>query len=121
MILETAARAARRRPCGAAPVTKRGVRPEGARANALTISKTDIYFHMRTISLHVSDSDYEAYKTLAARTSRPVAQLIREAMSRWLGEHPLDAPSLRDVRPVDLGPMLQPFDRSELADEMYQR
>ncbi len=76
---------------------------------------------MRTISLHVSDSDYEAYKTLAARTSRPVAQLIREAMSRWLSEHPLEAPSLRDVQPVDLGPMLQPFDRAELADEMYER
>ena len=76
---------------------------------------------MRTISLHVSDSDYEAYKALASRTSRPVAQLIREAMSRWLSEHPLEAPSLRDVQPVDLGPMLQPFDRAELADEMYQR
>ena len=76
---------------------------------------------MRTISLHVSESDYEAYRTLAARTSRPVAQLIREAMARWLGENPVEAPSLRDIRPVDLGPMLQPFDRSELADEMYQR
>lgn len=76
---------------------------------------------MRTISLHVSDADYEAYKTLASRTSRPVAQLIREGMSRWLSEHPLEAPSLRDVRPVDLGPMLQPFDRADLADEMYQR
>jgi hypothetical protein len=76
---------------------------------------------MRTISLHVSDLDYEAYKTLASRTSRPVAQLIREAMSRWLSEHPLEAPSLRDVQPVDLGPMLQPFNRADVADEMYQR
>ena len=51
------------------------------------------------------------------RSARPRS----EAMARWLGENPVEAPSLRDVRPVDLGPMLQPFDRSELADEMYQR
>ncbi len=76
---------------------------------------------MRTISLHVSYADYEAYKTLASRSSRPVAQLIREAMSRWLSEHPLEAPSLREVQPVDLGPMLQPFNRAELAEEMYER
>jgi hypothetical protein len=76
---------------------------------------------MRTISLRVSDSDYEAYKVLSSRTSRPVAELIREAMSRWLRENPIEAPSLRNVQPVDLGPMLQPFDCADLADEMYER
>jgi hypothetical protein len=76
---------------------------------------------MRIISVHVSDADYAAFKSLAAQDERPVAELIREAMARWLVEHRRSGGSLADIRPVDCGEMLRPFDRNEVADETFDR
>lgn len=76
---------------------------------------------MRTISVHVSDTDYTEFKSLAAQAGRPVAELIRDAMRRWLAEYHRDGGSLADLKPVDCGAMLVPFDRSEVADEMFDR
>lgn len=76
---------------------------------------------MRTISVHVSEADYAAFKSLAAQDERPVAELIREAMNQWLVGHRRTGGSLVDVRPVDCGAPLRPFDRSEVADEMFER
>lgn len=76
---------------------------------------------MRTISVHVSEADYAAFKSLAAQDERPVAELIREAMSHWLVGYRRTGGSLADVRPLDCGAQLRPFDRSEVADEMFER
>ena len=76
---------------------------------------------MRTISIHVSEADYAAFKSLAAQDERPVAELIREAMSLWLVGHRRTGGSLSDIRPVDCGALLRPYDRSEVADEMFDR
>ena len=76
---------------------------------------------MRTISVHVSEADYAAFKSLAAQDERPVAELIREAMSHWLAGHRRTGGSLADIRPVECGAPLRPFDRSEVADEMFER
>jgi hypothetical protein len=42
---------------------------------------------MKTISLAVSESDYEAYRTAAKQQRRSTADLIREAMSVYRGTH----------------------------------
>jgi hypothetical protein len=76
---------------------------------------------MRGISVHVSEADYAAFQSLAAQDERPGAELIREAVSRWLVEHPRTGGSLVGIRPVDCGVPLQPVDRSEVADEMFDR
>jgi hypothetical protein len=76
---------------------------------------------MRTISVNVSEADYDEFKSLAAQDDRPVAELIRDAMSRWLGDRRRTGPSLVDIQPVDCGAMLRPFERSEVADEMFDR
>lgn len=76
---------------------------------------------MRMISLHVSDSDYTAFKSLAAQDERPVAELIREAMHAWLRTHQRVGGSLADVPVVNCGAQLRDFDRAELADELYDR
>jgi hypothetical protein len=76
---------------------------------------------MRTISVHVSEADYATFKSLAAQAERPVAELIREAMSDWLVGHRRNGGSLSNVRPVDCGAPLRPFDRAEVADEMFER
>lgn len=76
---------------------------------------------MRTISIHVSEADYAAFKSLAAQDERPVAELIREAMSLWLVGHRRNGGSLVELRPVDCGAPLLPFERDEVADEMFDR
>jgi hypothetical protein len=76
---------------------------------------------MRTISLHVSESDYAEFKSFAAQSARPVAALIRDAMARWLIEHRQEGLSLTSLDPVDCGAMLRSFNRAEVADEMFNR
>lgn len=74
---------------------------------------------MRTISIHVSAADYDEFRSLAAQHGRPVAELIREAMSRWLSGHRRDGASLLDLEPIDCGSLLRPFERSDVAEEMF--
>lgn len=76
---------------------------------------------MRTISIHVSDSDYAEFKSLAAQDERPVAELIREAMRRWLADQRRSGASLTDLAAIDCGAMLRPFERDEVAEEMFER
>ena len=48
-----------------------------------------------------------ARSTSAIEPSTPAAQMNRK--------------SLRDVKPLTCGPILQPFSRAEIADEMFDR
>lgn len=73
---------------------------------------------MRPISLHVEDEVYRNLKTLAERTGRPVSELIREAMSEYLGRKIGRGPSLFDMPPHPSGDLLKPWTREELLDEM---
>lgn len=76
---------------------------------------------MRTISIHVSDADYAEFKSRAAQDQRPVAELIREAMRRWLADQRRSGASLTDLGAIDCGEMLRPFDRYEVTEEMFER
>ena len=81
-----------------------------------------MYDHsMRTISIHVTDSDYAEFKSRAAQDERPVAELIREAMRHWLTDQRRSGAALTDLAAIDCGAMLRPFDRHEVADEMFDR
>lgn len=77
--------------------------------------------HTRTISIHVTEADYAAFKSLAAQDERPVAELIREAMRRWLADQRRSGASLANLAAIDCGAVLRPFERSEVADEMFGR
>ena len=76
-------------------------------------------FTMKTISLSVSESDYEAFRRAARGKNRPIAELIREAMTVYRTERleartPLtELPALAGHRlVVDLP------SRDELQDEL---
>ena len=73
---------------------------------------------MKPISLHVDDRDYRDFKSLAERTGRPVAELIREAMTEYLGRRRGRRGSIFDVPHHDSGPLLKPWTREDLMDEM---
>jgi hypothetical protein len=77
---------------------------------------------MKSISLSVSEEDYEAFRAAAEREGRPIAALIREAMSFYRGEY------LQERRPLERIPLLvghQPIaplpSRSAVYDEMKKR
>ena len=76
---------------------------------------------MKPISVHVSEGTYEELKSLAARSGRPVAELIRQAMVDYLDVERRSHRSILDIEPHDSGRLVSPWDRSELLDEMMVR
>lgn len=73
---------------------------------------------MRPISLHVEDEVYRDLKSIAERTGRPVAELIRDAMSEYLARRVGRKGSIFDLSPHESGSLLQGWSREELLDEM---
>lgn len=77
---------------------------------------------MKTISVAVSEIDYEYFREAAREQGRPIAQLIREAMSHYrqekleLRERLVDLPLLPGHRA--LGPLPE---RHDLYEEMLER
>ena len=76
---------------------------------------------MKPISLHVPDEAYSELKSLATRRGKPVAELIREAMTEYLARESGRSISLFELPPHPSGPLLEPWTRSELLDEMRGR
>lgn len=76
---------------------------------------------MKPISLHVPDEAYGELKSLAVRRGRPVAELIREAMTEYLARESGREVSLLDLAPHSSGPLLEGWTREDLLDEMRGR
>lgn len=76
---------------------------------------------MKPISLHVDEKEYRDLKLLAERTGRSVAELIREAMSEYLGRLSGNRGSIFEIAPHQGGSLLKPWTREELMDEMLER
>lgn len=76
---------------------------------------------MKTISVAVSESDYDAFREAARRRDRSIAQLIRDAMARYRESELQPRSPLRSVpvlpghRPVGRLPS-----RSEIYDEIFE-
>jgi len=73
---------------------------------------------MKAISVHVDEERYEELRTLARRSGRPVAALIREAMDAYAETRRGRSPSLLDLPAVSAGRPLKGWARSEIYDEM---
>ena len=73
---------------------------------------------MKPISVHVSDEQYQTLKSLAARSGRPVAELIRNAMSLYIEKEKRLAASILELPAHESGAQLDPWSRDELVDEM---
>ena len=76
---------------------------------------------MKPISVHVSEDDYEELKSMAARTGRPVAELIRRAMAEYVDRERSNARSMLELSGHDSGELLETWTRSELTDQMRDR
>lgn len=77
-------------------------------------------FYMRPISLSVSEDEYEALRRVAKAQRRPVAQLIREAIT-WYRTEKLEARTKLERVPVLAGHRhREPSPaRAELYDDIF--
>jgi hypothetical protein len=74
---------------------------------------------MKTISLSVSEGDYEAFRRASERQGRPIAQLIREAMALYRTERLVErTPLLEFPRLVGHRPVAPLPGRDEIWDEI---
>lgn len=74
---------------------------------------------MKTITIHVPEKTYEAFKTHASSQKRSAAELIREAMEEYYRSHLQSARSIFDHEPADLGETLKPLSsEDDLLEEM---
>ena len=73
---------------------------------------------MRAISVHVEEQEYQRFKSLARIEGRPVAALIRQAMSDYLEREGSPGRSILDIPAHRSGKLLRGWTRSELYDEM---
>ena len=76
---------------------------------------------MKPISVHVDEANYRELRSLAERTGRPVAELIREAMAEYTAHRSGGSGSLFDLEPHESGAPRAPWTRAELMDERLDR
>lgn len=76
---------------------------------------------MKTISVAVSESDYDAFREAAQQRDRSIAQLIRDAMARY---RETELEPRRPLRAVSVLPGHRPVgklpSRSEIYEEMFE-
>ena len=76
---------------------------------------------MKPVSVYVAEPAYRELKSIALRSGRPVAELIREAMAEYLERRRGRRGSILDIPPHRSGPLRRRWTRSEIYDEMLER
>jgi hypothetical protein len=76
---------------------------------------------MKAISLHVAVHTYQEFQSIAARTNRSVADLIREAMAQYVAARRRTGRAFLDSPPHASGRLRRKWTRSEIMDEMIGR
>ena len=68
---------------------------------------------MKTITINVSEPVYRDFREYARQHDRTASEIIREAMEDFRSRKIRRPTSLKDIRPVSVGKVLQPFRGSE--------
>lgn len=77
---------------------------------------------MKTITLNVSEPVYDDFRRASKAAGRPTSELIREAMESYRREYLRPRRDLRDLRPRDLGKILQPLtEDDDLLEEILEK
>lgn len=72
---------------------------------------------VKPISLHVDEPTYRELRSLAERTGKPVAELIREAMSEYAAHRRGGSGSLFELESHPSGALRASWTRAEILDE----
>jgi len=84
--------------------------------------QNDIITNMKTISLSVSESDYEAYRKASKKQNRSIALLIREAMAEYRASKLREQSRLTDVPALPGHRLIGNLpSREEIYDEIFRR
>ena len=73
---------------------------------------------MKAVAINIEESVYDAFKERASEQGIAAAELIREAMRRFATSELANGPSLADLKPVAMEPLM-PLDLSNLDGEMF--
>lgn len=73
---------------------------------------------MKTVTLHIEEPIYDRFKENAAERGVAAAELIREAMRRFVEDELESGPSLADIEPSRLGPLYDRLNLTDLGSEM---
>lgn len=74
---------------------------------------------MKTITVNVSEPLYREFQLYAKTHDRTASELIRQAMAEYQSAHMKPTTTLRDLKPVSVGKILQPFTQDDdLLGEM---
>lgn len=78
---------------------------------------------MKAVTIHLEESVYSEFQTLARKSKRTSSELIREAMDLYRQKVKKNTHSLIDSPPAaSVGGGLQPWsDRSEMLDNFFDR
>ena len=68
---------------------------------------------MKTITINVSEPVYRDFREYARQHDRTASEIIREAMEDFRSRRIRRPTSLKDIRPVSVGKVLQPLMGSE--------
>lgn len=76
---------------------------------------------MKTITINVSEPVYRDFQEFARKHDRTASELIRDAMAFYCDQKLRRKTSLRDIRPVSAGKVLQPLSsEDDLLGEMLE-
>ena len=76
---------------------------------------------MKTITFHVDEKRYAAFKRAAADRGTTASDLIRSAMAEYEANHLTQRVSVLDSEPATVGKVLVPFGKDDdLLDEMLR-
>lgn len=78
---------------------------------------------MKAVTIHLEESVYSEFQTLARKTKRSASELIREAMEMYRQKSKNHAHSLADSPPpASVEAILEPWsNRSEMLDNFFDR
>jgi len=76
--------------------------------------------HMKPVSVYLPEGAYLEMKSLAEQQGRPVAELIRQAMTEFLERKRRNDRSVVELSPHQSGKLLKDWTRSEIFDEMLE-
>jgi predicted transcriptional regulator len=74
---------------------------------------------VKTITVNVSEPVYRDFQEYARQHDRTASEIIREAMEEYRSRRIHRQTSLRELRPVSVGRILQPFTgEDDILDEL---
>jgi len=78
---------------------------------------------MKAVTIHLEESVYSEFQTLARKSKRSASELIREAMDLYRQKVKKNTHSLIDSPPAaSVGDILEPWSkRSEMLDNFFDR